>query len=136
MLPRLLSRSGRTACTCTVAVHFLENRHMNFVKMTTAAALLALGATVAMAQTATTPSAPVAPKPPVAATTPPPATTAAPAAKKGAKQATTPEGIACSAEADAKGLHGKERTKFRNACKKDKLKAAGGKAPVAAAKKI
>ena len=110
---------------------------MNFVKMTAAAAVLALGATVAMAQTATTPSAPVAPKPPVAATTPPPSATAAPAAaKKGAKQATTPEGIACSAEADAKGLHGKERTKFRNACKKDKLKAAGGKAPVAAAKKI
>ena len=110
---------------------------MKFVKLTAAAVALAFASTAAMAQIAPAPSAPVAPKPPVAATAPPPAATAAPAAaKKGAKQATTPEGIACSAEADAKNLHGKERTKFRNTCKKEKLKAAGGKAPVAAAKKI
>jgi hypothetical protein len=36
----------------------------------------------------------------------------------------TPESIECSKEADAKGLHGKERKKFRSECKK----AAGDKA--------
>ena len=30
----------------------------------------------------------------------------------------TPESIECSKEADAKGLHGKERKKFRSECKK------------------
>jgi hypothetical protein len=30
----------------------------------------------------------------------------------------TPQSIACSKEADARGLHGKERKKFRAACKK------------------
>ena len=45
--------------------------------------------------------------------------TAAPAAtdKKPAK-AHSPESIECSKEADAKGLHGKERKKFRSECKK------------------
>lgn len=42
---------------------------------------------------------------------------AAPADKKAAKQH-TPESIECSKEADAKGLHGKERKKFRSECKK------------------
>jgi hypothetical protein len=44
---------------------------------------------------------------------------AAPAAmdKKPAK-AQTPESLECSKEADAKGLHGKERKKFRSECKK------------------
>ena len=45
--------------------------------------------------------------------------TAAPAAtdKKPAK-AHSPESIECSKEADAKGLHGKERKKFRSECKR------------------
>ncbi len=30
----------------------------------------------------------------------------------------SPESIECSKEADAKGLHGKERKKFRSECKK------------------
>ena len=34
------------------------------------------------------------------------------------KVATTEIGKQCSAEADAKGLHGKERQKFRRACAK------------------
>ncbi len=100
---------------------------MKFVKLTAAALSIAFGATVAMAQTATTPAAPVAPKAPVAATTPAPTVTApaATAAKKGAqKQAKTPEGQACSADADAKNLHGKERKKFRAACMKEKTAAA------------
>jgi hypothetical protein len=98
---------------------------MTFMKLTAAALSLALGASVAMAQTATTPGAPVAPKPPVAATAPAPTVTApAAAAKKGAKQAMTEEGKACSAEADVKNLHGKERKKFRAACMKGKTAAA------------
>jgi hypothetical protein len=47
--------------------------------------------------------------------------TAAPAAKETtAKPAKvhSPESIECSKEADAKGLHGKERKKFRAECKR------------------
>ncbi len=43
--------------------------------------------------------------------------TAAPAAKKMAKPHSAAS-IECSKEADAKGLHGKERKKFRAECKK------------------
>jgi hypothetical protein len=50
-----------------------------------------------------------------------------PAAAPSNMKATTPEKQAlsktCSTQADAKGLHGKERKKFRSQCKKD-----GGKA--------
>ncbi|MBR0797744.1 phosphate starvation-inducible protein PsiF [Bradyrhizobium jicamae] len=67
------------------------------------------------------------------------AQTAAPAAKDAAPAATmakTPkqhsaESIECSKEADAKGLHGKERKKFRSECKKEKM---GGAAAAPAAK--
>jgi hypothetical protein len=51
-------------------------------------------------------------------------TTAAPAAKSDAAPAAktskprTAESVECSKEADAKGLHGKERKKFRSECKK------------------
>jgi psiF repeat len=41
---------------------------------------------------------------------------AAPAPK--GKKAQTPESLECSKQADAKGLHGKERKKFRSECKK------------------
>jgi hypothetical protein len=44
--------------------------------------------------------------------------TAAPADKKMAKPHSA-ESIECSKEADAKGLHGKERKKFRAECKKE-----------------
>jgi hypothetical protein len=40
-----------------------------------------------------------------------------PAEKKEAKPRTA-ESLECSKEADAKGLHGKERKKFRSECKK------------------
>ena len=55
--------------------------------------------------------------------TPAPATKAAPAAKaapaeKKAEKPRTPGSLECSKEADAKGLHGKERKKFRSECKK------------------
>jgi invasion protein IalB len=51
-------------------------------------------------------------------------TTAAPAAKSDAAPAAktakvhSPESIECSKEADEKGLHGKERKKFRSECKR------------------
>jgi hypothetical protein len=41
---------------------------------------------------------------------------AAPAAKTSKPRST--ESLECSKEADAKGLHGKERKKFRSECKK------------------
>jgi hypothetical protein len=50
--------------------------------------------------------------------------TAAPAAKSDAAPAAktakvhSPESIECSKEADEKGLHGKERKKFRSECKR------------------
>ena len=52
----------------------------------------------------------------------------APAAKK-AEKPRTPGSLECSKQADEKGLKGKERKKFRSACKKefaDKEKAAAG----------
>jgi hypothetical protein len=57
-----------------------------------------------------------------------PASTAAPAAKmapaeKNAGKPRTDVSLECSKQADAKGLHGKERKTFRSTCKK-----AGGKA--------
>jgi CelD/BcsL family acetyltransferase involved in cellulose biosynthesis len=55
-----------------------------------------------------------------AQTTPPaaaPAATPAPAATK-AEKPRSAASLECSKEADAKGLHGKERKKFRSECKK------------------
>jgi CelD/BcsL family acetyltransferase involved in cellulose biosynthesis len=49
--------------------------------------------------------------------TPAPTTKAAPAEKK-AEKPRTAASLECSKEADAKGLHGKERKKFRSECKK------------------
>jgi hypothetical protein len=48
-------------------------------------------------------------------------TTAAPAAPAGKKasKARSAESLECSKEADAKGLHGKERKKFRSDCIKN-----------------
>ncbi|WP_426439967.1 PsiF family protein [Bradyrhizobium genosp. P] len=59
-----------------------------------------------------------------------PAATPAPAATTKMSKDTKPHtaaSIECSKEADAKGLHGKERKKFRSECKKS-----GGAAPAAA----
>jgi psiF repeat len=55
---------------------------------------------------------------PAPATTPAPAATAAPAAKKADKPRSA-ESLECSKQADAKGLHGKDRKKFRSECKKN-----------------
>lgn len=77
----------------------------------TVASLMLAGS--AFAQTTTTP-APAAP----AATAP-----AAKAAPGKAKSERTAASLACSTQADAKGLHGKERKKFRSDCKKNAGKA-------------
>ena len=53
-------------------------------------------------------------------TAPAPAGTAAPAAKTAKPRSAT--SIECSKEADAKGLHGKDRKKFRSECKHDAIK--------------
>ncbi|MDB5653978.1 MAG: hypothetical protein JWQ94_1591 [Tardiphaga sp.] len=50
---------------------------------------------------------------------PAPATQSAPAAKTGATaKPRTEVSLECSKQADAKGLHGKERKTFRSTCKK------------------
>ena len=84
------------------------------MKKIAALALVSLfAATSAFAQT----PAPAAPAKP--AVTAPAAPAAAAPAKMSAtdKQALSKK---CSADADAKGLHGKERKKFRDACKAGK----------------
>ena len=87
----------------------------SLVTATAVASLLLMGA--ASAQTAA-PAKAEAPK----------TETKAPAAKK-AEKPRTPGSLECSRQADEKGLKGKERKKFRSACKKefaDKEKAAAG----------
>jgi psiF repeat len=95
-----------------------------------AAVAIVVGSAAALAQTPpAAPAAPVAPKAPMAAApapsvAAPSATTAAKPAVKASganlKKPQTPEAAACSADADAKNLHGKERKKFRAACMKGK----------------
>jgi len=46
----------------------------------------------------------------------------APAAKTKAEKPRTAVSLDCSKQADAKGLHGKERHKFRSKCKHDATK--------------
>ncbi|MFK0165474.1 hypothetical protein [Rhizobium sp. NPDC090279] len=92
---------------------------MRIATMFTTAAFVALFSVSAMAQTATTPST---------TTTTPSATTTTPSTTtmtkpKAMKPAQTAVSKACSTQADAKGLHGKARAKFRSDCKKN-----GGKA--------
>ena len=55
--------------------------------------------------------------------------TAAPADKKAAPKERSAESLDCSKQADAKGLHGKERKKFRSEC--IKTAKAGTAAPAA-----
>ncbi|MDX2154863.1 MAG: PsiF family protein [Hyphomicrobiaceae bacterium] len=81
-------------------------------------------ATLATAQTPA-PTAPPAAAPKAAA----PAATPPAASKAAAKKPRTAESLACSAEADKKGLKGKERKTFRAKCIRDAKKAAGGAAP-------
>ena len=127
-------------------------------KMIAAAAVLAFSAGLAFAQApAPAPATPapavtppvVAPAAPKAAAPAAQAPAAAPkantapvvepvkkaAAKKGPPSAAerTPESLACSAELDAKNIHGKPRQAAMRKCKAEKTKAAAG-APAAASK--
>ncbi|MDH2343938.1 PsiF family protein [Bradyrhizobium sp. SSUT77] len=61
-------------------------------------------------------------------------TTAAPADKKAPKEHSA-ESLECSKQADAKGLHGKERKKFRSECIKTAKGGTAAPAPAAADKK-
>ena len=92
---------------------------MRFSKMFATAAVVALFSVNAMAQT-TAPAA-ATPAAPAATTTKPMTSTMGKA--KPATPVQSEVSKACSTQADAKGLHGKERSKFRSACKKN-----GGKA--------
>jgi hypothetical protein len=56
---------------------------------------------------------------PALAQTPPATSKTTPPAKTETK-ARTPESLECSKQADAKGLHGKERKTFRAQCMKEK----------------
>ena len=58
----------------------------------------------------------------MAPATPAPASKMAPAAK--VEKPRTAASLECSKEADAKGLHGKERKKFRSECKAKAAKSA------------
>jgi hypothetical protein len=58
-----------------------------------------------------------------------PAPAAAPAAKGPVMHSAA--SLECSKEADAKGLHGKERKKFRSECKKNAASGAPAAAPAA-----
>lgn len=86
-------------------------------KLSLGAAALALSVGLALAQTPQAPAA-ATPKAPAAAA---PKTTVS---KGVPKKATTPEGIACSKQADEKKLHGKERKSFRAKCIRELKKAA------------
>jgi hypothetical protein len=97
----------------TVRLSTMEEIPMRFVPIFAAAAIVALVSASAMAQTTTTPPAPAGQ-----------ATTGTNATGTMMKKATTTPAQtsiskACSAQADAKGLHGKARSKFRSECKKN-----------------
>ncbi|MBN9580266.1 MAG: phosphate starvation-inducible protein PsiF [Afipia sp.] len=81
-------------------------------RVATAVALSFLFAGAAFAQTAATP----APAAPAAKTAP------AKMAPAKAKPEHSAASVECSAQADAKGLHGKERKKFRSECRKGMTK--------------
>jgi hypothetical protein len=70
------------------------------------ASLLLTSSAFAQATTPTTPAAKTAPAP------------KASAAEKTAEKPRTAASLQCSKDADAKGIHGKERKKFMSDCKK------------------
>ncbi len=80
--------------------------------VTTTACLMLAGSAFAQTTAPTTPAAPAAKTAPAKAETP-----------KAAKPERTAASLECSKQADAKGLHGKERKKFRSECKMNSGKA-------------
>ena len=81
--------------------------------MISGVALLALGLGASIAEAKKAPSAPKDPNAVAAPKTP-----KAPKAPKAAKAPPSEKSVACSADATAKGLHGKPRKAFRKACMK------------------
>jgi hypothetical protein len=91
--------------------------------------ILAVAGALAFSGSAFAASAPVVtPATPAATTTAPAATTTKPAMTATKPAATTGKmdktaiSKKCSADADAKGLHGKDRKKFRDTCKTQAMK--------------
>lgn len=80
--------------------------------------LVAAAASLMLAGSAFAQTAAPAPATPAAKTAPAKAET-----PKAAKPERTAASLECSKQADAKGLHGKERKKFRSDCKKNAGKA-------------
>lgn len=80
------------------------------------ASLLLAGSAFAQTPAPATGTAPTAKSAPAKSA---PATSAKPATAKPERSAVS---LDCSKQADAKGLHGKERKKFRSACKRDAAK--------------
>lgn len=80
-------------------------------RLVSAAVISLMFATGAVAQSTTPAPAPTAAAPKAA-----PADSKAPVVHSAAS-------LECSKQADAKGLHGKERKKFRSECKKDQSRA-------------
>ncbi|EKS32676.1 PsiF family protein [Afipia clevelandensis] len=89
--------------------------------VTAATSLMLAGSALAQTTTPATPATPSAKSAPASA----PAKTAPTKAEtpKAAKPERTAVSLECSKQADAKGLHGKERKKFRSECKKTAGKA-------------
>ena len=88
---------------------------MRFATTVTAAAILALIGTSAMAQN----TAPAAPAPTAATKSTGAMTKQKNPAANTMAAAQSAVAKSCSAQADAKGLHGNARTKFRSQCKKN-----------------
>src|SRR5205823_4617284 len=86
------------------------NPRCPMMKISTLATATAIAALLLMGSASAQTAAP-------AKTDAPKAETKAPAEKK-AEKPRTAASLECSKEADAKGLHGKERKKFRSDCKK------------------
>lgn len=95
---------------------------MRIVTMFTTVAFAALFSVSAMAQTATPSTTTTTPSATAPSAMTKPATTMT--KPKAMKPAQTAVSKACSTQADAKGLHGKARAKFRSDCKKNGGKAA------------
>jgi len=84
--------------------------------------ILALAGALAVSGSAFAASAPVTAPAATNTTTAAPATTATKPAATAGKMDKTAISKKCSADADAKGLHGKERKKFRDTCKTQAMK--------------
>jgi ribosomal protein L12E/L44/L45/RPP1/RPP2 len=96
-----------------VTVHPSSIRGTPMMKLSSRVATIALASLLLTGSAFAQATAPATPAPAAKATPAP----AAPTEKK-AEKPRTAASLECSKEADAKGLHGKERKKFRSECRK------------------